>query len=173
MIALPNWAYLFTVDEYLQLGETEVGYTELVEGRLIMSPNPGLDHQLALGGLAFQLRSQLPAEFEAVHALDIDLELVPANQPGFSRRPDLIVMPRSTGRRLHRDGGVPRAADVLVVVELVTSESRRTDNVIKRAEYADAGIPHYWTIDVEELAGTFEVRKPFEVVIDLDQLLSY
>ncbi len=172
MIALPDWAHLFTVDEYLRLGETEVGYTELVEGRLIMTPNPGLAHQRALSRLMFQLHPQLPGEFEAVHALDVDLELSPADQPGFSRRPDLIVMPRSAGERLSRDGGVPRACDVLVVVEIVSPESRRTDDVIKRAEYADAGVPHYWTIDLEGLGGKLEVDDPFKAVIDLDELLN-
>jgi hypothetical protein len=32
--------------------------------------------------------------------IDIDLELVPAGEPGFSRRPDLIVVDRSTVERV-------------------------------------------------------------------------
>ena len=27
--------------------------------------------------------------------------------------------------------------------------SHRTDHVIKRGEYADAGIPHYWIVDLD------------------------
>ncbi len=61
---------------------------------------------------------------------------------------------------------------MLVVVEIVAPESRRTDNVIKRAEYADAGVPHYWTIDLEGLGGKLEVDDPFKAVIDLDELLN-
>ena len=31
---------LLTVTEYLEIGEVEPGYTELVAGRLLMSPGP-------------------------------------------------------------------------------------------------------------------------------------
>ena len=33
-------AHLLTVTEYAELGETESGYRELVEGRLLVSPSP-------------------------------------------------------------------------------------------------------------------------------------
>jgi len=48
-----------------------------------------------------------------------------------------------------RDGGLLRAGDVLVVVEIVSAGSRRLDHVVKRGEYADAGIGHYWIIDLD------------------------
>jgi hypothetical protein len=32
--------HLLTVAEYLAIGEIEPGYSELVEGRLLMSPSP-------------------------------------------------------------------------------------------------------------------------------------
>ena len=38
---------LLTVAEYLALGETERGYDELVEGRVVMSPGPAPDHNHA------------------------------------------------------------------------------------------------------------------------------
>jgi Uma2 family endonuclease len=85
---------------------------------------------------------------------------------------------------------VIRAGEVLVVVELVSPGSRRTDNVIKRAEYADAGIPHYWIVDLTEpisllachlagefgyadsgaVTGRFTTSDPFPTEIDLDAL---
>jgi Putative restriction endonuclease len=37
---------------------------------------------------------------------------------------------------------------VLVVVEVVSPGSARTDHVHKRGEYADAGIPHYCIVDI-------------------------
>ncbi len=51
--------------------------------------------------------------------------------------------------RVRRDGGILRACDVLVVVEIVSAGSHRTDHVIKRGEYADAGIPPYWMVDLD------------------------
>ena len=38
---------LLTVAEYLDIGEIEIGYSELVEGRLVMSPSPVPDHDHA------------------------------------------------------------------------------------------------------------------------------
>jgi hypothetical protein len=89
-----------------------------------------------------------------------------------------------------REGGVLRASDVLVVVELVSPSARRTDHVVKRGEYADAGIPHYLIVDLAEPAsllachlagefgyadgaaatGTFATTTPFAVEIDLGAL---
>ncbi|MGH3752566.1 MAG: Uma2 family endonuclease [Pseudonocardiaceae bacterium] len=48
------------------------------------------------------------------------------------------------------EGGLIRAAEVLVVIEIVSPGSRRTDHVAKRSEYADAGLPHYWIVDLDE-----------------------
>ncbi|CRK61894.1 hypothetical protein [Alloactinosynnema sp. L-07] len=83
---------LLTISEYLTLGETELGYTELQDGRLLMWPNPGRRHMDATGELCFQLSSQLPDDLGVVHCLDIDLELNGPDEPGYSRRPDLIVV---------------------------------------------------------------------------------
>jgi len=43
-----------------------------------------------------------------------------------------------------------RASEVLIVVEIVSPGSVRMDNKTKRHEYADAGIPHYWILDVDK-----------------------
>ena len=76
------------------------------------------------------------------------------------------------------------------MVELVSATSRRTDLIAKRADYADAGIPHYWIVDLDEpvslvacrlagdlgyvdggaITGTFRTAEPFPVAIDLDAL---
>lgn len=53
-------AQLLTVAEYAEFGETESGYTELLEGRLLMSPSPAPDHNFASLELAVQLRPQVP-----------------------------------------------------------------------------------------------------------------
>jgi Uma2 family endonuclease len=183
--------HLLTVAEYLTIGEIEPGYSELVEGRLLMSPTPVPDHNHAGLEMAVQLRTQLPRGIEAIPGMDVDLQLAPPDAPGTVRRPDLIVVPRDARLRVRRDGGVIRASEVLVIVELLSPGSKRTDNVLKRSEYADASIPHYWIVDIEppvsllacHLAGefgyadsgtatsTFSVTAPFPVEIDLDALL--
>jgi len=63
-------SHLLTVAEYLEIGEIEPGYAELVEGRLLVSPSPMADHAHARLGFALQIGGQLPAEFEVLPDLD-------------------------------------------------------------------------------------------------------
>ena len=192
MTALPqSLGHLLTVAEYAELGETESGYTELLEGRLLMSPSPVPDHNFAEAEMLVQLRPQLPDHLEVIPDVDVDLELAGPDQPGFSRRPDLVIVQRTARRRVRAVGGLIRACEVSVVVEIVSPGSRRTDHVAKRSEYADAGIPHYWIMDLDEpvslldchlaegfgyqdgggVTGVFTTTEPFPVTLQLDRLL--
>jgi Uma2 family endonuclease len=187
----PSEPRLLTVAEYAALGETGPGYTELQEGHLLMSPSPRPAHNIASGELFVQIRSQLPEHLCVIQDVDIDLELVPRDQPGFSRRPDLIIVDRAAVGLAEATGGLIRAAEVLVAVEIVSPGSRRMDNVTKRGEYADAGIPHYWIVDLDPpvscvvchlagefgyqdsvaATGAFTVAEPIELKVNLDQLI--
>jgi Uma2 family endonuclease len=180
-----------TVAEYLEIGEIEPGYSELVEGCLLMSPTPVPDHNYALLEMAVQLRSQLPRGLEVLQDMDVDLRLAPPEAPGTVRRPDLIVVPHDARLRVRREGGVIRASEVLVAVEIVLPGAKRVEHTHKRGEYADAGIPQYWIVDIEQpvsllachlagefgyaddgaVTGTFTTAEPFPVEIDLDALL--
>ncbi|KQU57271.1 hypothetical protein ASG84_16900 [Rhodococcus sp. Leaf278] len=81
------------------------------------------------------------------------------------------------------------AKDVVLVVEVISPGSRRTDVVTKRSEYADAGIEHYWIVDPEAATlttldlssrgyveqvrrGLCVIEAPLPVTIDLDAALS-
>lgn len=181
---------LLTVAEYLALGETATGYDELVEGRVVVSPSPVPDHNHAAFRAAVHLEPQLPGDVEVLLDLDVDLQLAPPDAPGFTRRPDLIVVRRAARERVRREGGIIRAAEVVIVTELVSPGSRRTDHVAKRADYADAGIPHYWIVDLDEpvsliachlagelgyvdggaSTGVFTTTEPFPVRLDLGAL---
>ena len=89
--------------------------------------------------------------------VDIDLQLARCDQPGTSRRPDLVVVERRALQRVRTEGGLLLAAETLLIIEIVSPGSRRTDFMIKRAEYADAGIPYYWILDLEP-AGAVSLR---------------
>ena len=119
------------------------------------------------------------------------MELVPADQPGVARRSDLVVVGYKAIDRVDSDGGLLRVSDVLVVVEIVPPGSRRLDHVVKRHEYADAGIAHYWIVNLDEpvtlldchlagplgyadggsITGTFTTTAPCPIRVELDRLL--
>ena len=78
-----------------------------------------------------------------------------------------------------------------MVVEIVSPGPKRTDYKTKHLEYADAGIPHYWIVDITEpvslvechlagefgyqdrdaVTGEFRTDLPFPFTLRLDQLL--
>ncbi|MCG8914863.1 Uma2 family endonuclease [Actinokineospora sp. PR83] len=182
--------HLLTIEEYAALGETESGYTELQEGRLLMSPSPNYSHMRAIFRIASQLDQQAPDDLVVVGELDIDMGFAPHDQPGDSRRPDIIVCTRTATERVKKTGGLIRASEVVVVIEVISPGSRRTDRKIKRIEYAEAGIPCYWMLDLDdpvsllacrrteefgyvddqEATGVFRTDVPFPVTIDLNSL---
>lgn len=93
-------------------------------------------------------------------------------------------------KRRRREGGLLRATEVVLAVEIISPGARRMDTVIKRGEYADAGIPYYWIIDIDDrpsltachhagefgysdsapVSGIFTTDTPFRVRLDLDAL---
>lgn len=183
--------HLLTIAEYADLGEPESGYTELIEGRVMMSPSPAPKHNRASYRLAKQLEPQLHGHLDVIQDVDVDLEFAAIGQPGSSRRPDLVVVDRDAIERVDNDGGMLRASEVLIVIEIVSPGSRRIDTVHKHDEYVDAGIPHYWIVDITApvslvachiagelgyqdapaVTGTFTMSEPFPVQLNLDQLL--
>ncbi len=87
------------------------------------------------------LDDHLPDGLEAVPEIEV---ITSSSFPPSVRDPDIVVIPdRVFERRLAR---VP-AADVVLVVEIVSPGSRGTDHVMKLHEYAKAGIPNYWIVD--------------------------
>jgi Uma2 family endonuclease len=182
---------LLTIAGYAALAEDDRTRWELQEGNLVMLPSPTPRHMVAAAELYSQLTSQLPGNLRAIPDVDLDVQLVPEGHPGTARRPDLVIVDRSEFDRVDREGGLLRAASTLVVVEIVSPGSRRTDHLVKRGEYADARIPHYWIIDVDRpvslischlagefgyqdgggVTGVFESLEPFAVRIDLDALV--
>lgn len=177
-----------TVAEYLALpGDPDSRY-ELQEGAVVMTNRPIPDHQDFLLELAVQLRAQVPKHLKVVMDVDLDLHLVPATYPGTVRAPDLVIVTREAFLRVRHEGGALRAEDTVLVVEIHSASTRRTDTVIKHAEYADAGIGHYWMVDLNDgpsltachlagefgyvdaqpVRGTFSTGIPFPARIDLD-----
>jgi Uma2 family endonuclease len=122
--------------------------------------------------------------------VDVDLQLVPRDQPATVRRPDFVVVTRAGLERVRREGRFLRAMDAVLAVEIIPPGSRRLDTVVKAAEYADTGIPHYWIVDREAavtltahhlvgafgyaadapVGGVFVAEEPFPVRLELDRL---
>lgn len=132
-----------TLAEWEALPEDSTWRLELVEGMLVVSPNPGPWHQGAAMRIGHLLNDGLPRELTALRAVEV---LVSAS-PLTIRAPDVIVTSTESYER-----NPPRfpASDVLLAVEVLSDGTRRVDRVLKFSEYADAGIPQYWIVDLGE-----------------------
>jgi len=167
------------LDELVELLDDRYRY-ECLDGQLIqMAPAMPL-HQRVSKRLLLQLHSQLPAGWDVLFECGVRLD-------SDWRIPDLLVIPdQLSGRRLFDP------AEVQLVVEVASDSSRRTDRIVKPAEYADAGIGYCWRIEPEpELvlaaytlegrrygepqifdAGTVTPPAPFRLAVDLDALVG-
>jgi Uma2 family endonuclease len=155
-----------------------------------MSPFASPKHMIASGELRDQLKRQVPADHRVVQEVEIDLQLGQPWEPGTVRRADLAVVAKNALDRVEHEGGLVCADDLLLVIEVVSPGSQRMDRIVKRGEYADAGIGHYWILDIDEpvsllpmhlagdlgyaedgeVTGVCTVGGPFQASLRLDEL---
>lgn len=136
--------HLVTLDEWNVRPRYERFVVEVVEGVLSVEPRPMLLHQRVVTRLVAAFDRQLPDDLSAIGHSELLLERTPLTV----RCPDVLVVAREPVVAPHLRAG---AADVRLVVEVLSECTRRTDRVVKFAEYAEAGIARYWIVDT---AGT-------------------
>lgn len=154
---------------------------ELIDGVLVMTPAPGLPHQVMVGELYLVLRAACPPELRVILA-PFDVALADDTIV----EPDLLVAPRSQFSRKDLPGSP------LLAVEVLSRSTRHLDRRWKFARYAEAGCPSYWIIDPEAPSITafalddseyaevakavadeaFEVDQPFPVTLTPAALLD-
>ena len=113
---------------------------EVVDGHLVVTPAPGISHGLAVAELGWLLRSACPESWDVVTPVNLlmgtDLRI-----------PDLAVIRAEASRDRRRLGAGP--ADFGLVVEVTSPSTHKTDLFAKPGEYAEAGIPLFWRLDLE------------------------
>lgn len=113
---------------------------EVVDGHLVVTPAPALPHSIACQKLAAQL--ELACTYEWLVAPGPNLLL------GTDLRiPDIAVLRREALREQQPLGEGP--ASFGLVVEVTSPSTRKTDLFAKPGEYAEAGIPLFWRVDLE------------------------
>jgi Uma2 family endonuclease len=119
---------------------------ELLDGELVVTPAPGVSHQVAVGELFAALHSYLEREPVGMAlASPADLQLLPEQIV----QPDVFVVPFRSVADAERSASWKDIQALLLAVEVVSPSSARTDRVEKRDHYLDAGVPEYWVVDLE------------------------
>jgi Uma2 family endonuclease len=171
----------WTIDDLKDLPDDGNRY-EIYDGSLLVTPHAGTFHGTVTNRLHRILNRHAPDH------------LLVSQSAGVSRKrtsyliPDLFVLPDPVGDT-NQDAFSP--ADVLLVVEVLSPSNARRDLVVKRDEYAIAGIPLYWIIDpkkqtltVLELAAdgiyrevavvepgeVWRIDRPFPLAFDLAEI---
>ncbi|MDT7804607.1 MAG: hypothetical protein QOI78_8040 [Actinomycetota bacterium] len=152
-LSIPPRPEGWTVEQVLALPEdqTSLQRIELVDGVLLVSPWPGLEHQRLVGRLLGQLAAGAGDQFEAFPGAN----LVLGNSGNRLLIPDLIVTdePGLKGVSLTEK-------QVVLVVEIVSPSTKVQDRILKRAIYAEALIPFYLLVEPGEpdTATLFELQ---------------
>ncbi|MEV5540449.1 Uma2 family endonuclease [Saccharopolyspora shandongensis] len=144
MTALPDWMALppegLSAAEYEALPEEVCRRIEIVDGAIVVTPAPRRSHQRIVRRLAEELA--LAAGSELTVDFDVDLRL--RDVPLLNRRPDIVVYDSALS-----DEAVLRPQHCLLIVEVMSPGSVTADQTDKPAEYAAAGIEHFWRIERE------------------------
>ena len=125
--------------EYLQLPET-TQTTELVDGELILAPNPSFWHQEVLGRLMTALRTWVATGTRQVTVAQAPLDV--RFGPGRILQPDGMVFLTPLAPNVE----MPIARVPELCIEVLSS-NRAYDRLTKRYLYAEAGVTEYWLVD--------------------------
>jgi len=138
MTALPDWMDLpngLSAQDYEALPEEICRRIEIVDGAVIVNAAPRRQHQ----DICRRLANALEAACGPALAVSMDVDLRLRDIPLLNRRPDAVVYDASLP-----DDAVLRPQHCVLVVEVMSPGSVTTDQTDKPAEYAAAGIRHYW-----------------------------
>ncbi|KAA9162061.1 Uma2 family endonuclease [Amycolatopsis acidicola] len=142
MTVLPDWMVLppegLSAAEYEVLPEELCRNIEIVDGAIVVNPAPRRPHQKLIRRFSYVLEQA--CEPDVAVEFDVDLRL--RDVPLLNRRPDLVVYDAS----LDADE-ILRPDHCLLVVEVMSPGSVTADQIDKPAEYARAGIKHFWRLE--------------------------
>ncbi|MBC3990150.1 Uma2 family endonuclease [Streptomyces sp. AC563] len=129
----------YTVDDLFTLPDLPP-HTELIDGSLVFVSPQRIFHMATLYLLESGLCRTVPDHL--LVGREMTVVLGPRNAP----EPDLFVV-REEAVRSRRQTSF-EAADVLLVVEVVSPDSEARDRDTKPRKYAAAGIPHFWLVEM-------------------------
>jgi Uma2 family endonuclease len=134
-----------TYEDYAALPDDGRRY-ELLDGELSVTPAPGSAHQIILANLFRIVDAHVRARDLGL-VLFAPLDVILAETTVVE--PDLVYLDQAGRRRVSRRGveGAP-----VLLVEVLSPGTVKTDRSRKFALYARYGVPYYWIVDQEARA---------------------
>lgn len=138
-----------TVESYLALPEELARLIEVSDGMIVHCASPSESHIGIQQNLASTLQDAIDKHDRdngTCHRVRTDIDVLLDDAAAFTfRRPDVTVY-RCLSAARRGQWTKPRAADAVIVVEVVSEHSAGSDLLEKRARYAAARIPCYWVV---------------------------
>jgi Uma2 family endonuclease len=180
----------FTADDFLRMRGLP-RHTELIDGSLVFVSPQRMWHVAMIDLLRYELKRQAPRELRATREMAI--KLAERQVP----EPDVLVVTAVARERLQDEPSTYFLPDdVVLVVEVVSPDSKDRDRDTKPPKYAAAGIRHLWRVEEEDgrravvhvyerdgetgayvLTGIhhdrLKVAEPFDIDIDLTAVDEY
>jgi len=146
-----------TLDMYKAFPEDASRMIEVVDGWAVRCESAEPSHQVIQRNFTnhlWEAVKHMDKRDSTCHRVNHDLDVLISDEPKLHfRRPDVVVYrcidPNRGGKWPHK----PYASDCVLVLEIVSADSVTTDLRDKRAEYAAAGIPHYWIVRMDDNNG--------------------
>lgn len=146
-MAMPAIRRRWTVEAVRSLNLATASWPryELIDGELLVTPSPGLPHQIAIGELLLLVAPYVSREGVGITiTAPSDVQL----REGAVTQPDMYVLPAGP----EAEGkGLSWAPDrqLVLAIEIISPASIRSDRVLKRDHYMDYGVAEYWIVDIE------------------------
>jgi Uma2 family endonuclease len=148
MTALPDRPDGLSAEEYEALPEEICRRIEVVDGAVVLNVPARRRHQ----DICRRLASALELACRPGFAVSTDVDLRLRDVPLLNRRPDVVIYDASLP-----DDAVLRPHHCVLAVEVMSPGSVTTDQTDKPAEYAAAGIRHYWRLENDAASGLLSV----------------
>lgn len=141
-MGMPDTLQHWTAAQVRELPDDGKRY-EVVDGELLVTPAPRLNHQDAVVKLWRLLDDYLQivhVGHATISPADVELD------PHTLVQPDVFVVRLVEGRRPKNWADL---RGLLLPVEILSPSSARADRTVKRRRYQREGIPEYWVVDVD------------------------
>jgi Uma2 family endonuclease len=137
---------LWSDEQYFRLTDQTNRFIEFTDGFIEVLPMPTRKHQAISRLLFLALLTLVQPRGGTVFYAPLRVQI----RPGKYREPDLLLL---------LDVDDPRNQDACwlgadLVIEIVSPDDTTRDTHVKRADYAEAGIPEYWIVNPIEDAIT-------------------
>jgi len=142
-----------TFEEYLTYDDGTDNRYELVDGELVMVPLPTADHSDVIDLLSDTFRAEIE-KLKRNWIVKRDVGTYVGTNPDTgkdrSRTPDLCVITSEQWNELkaNKKAAAVLKTPPLLIVEVVSPGSKKTDYEAKELEYKTAGVSEYWIIDL-------------------------